>query len=413
MQVDEKHTLWRLSAALIGVAMPTILVGRAVFAIVLLLGILAGLMATKGESLRSSARMMKNSRFLSVGIAFIIAMFASAAFSLDRMSTFSTSFAMLGVGFCGLLLFLVLREMPGRHVHFSMQALCVSLMVTMILAVADAYLGDARLAHALHGEKAGDVHRLNYMSNVLAVLIPFMWAWLLQRYREQAVLARWFALPLCVFSFAAVFICGGRSGWLAVFVAAILFLYISGKRKDVILHGRHWLLATLVLVFGPLAYALARGKMFVMERLGLSGEEKEMLISLDLDLINVWVVAFKNMLTNPITGIGAGMFRKLPEAAEKLPNIPHPHNAFIQTMLETGILGFVPLCVLLYLAFKKFNMMGKNNLFGLAGFCALVSFTVSSSVSMSIFQPWWVSFLLFSLILAARIGWVERPKHDK
>lgn len=413
MQVDEKHTLWRTSASLIGAAMPTILIGRAVFAIVLALGIIVAMFATKGDSLRSSVRMLKSSKIVRLVILLLVALLASSALSVNMMHSLTATAGVAAVSFAGMLLFIVMREMPGRHVQGALQSLCISLLVVMCLAVADAYFNDPRLASALHGDNGESAHRLNYMSSVIAVLAPFMWAWLLQKYREHAVLARWFALPLSIFSFWAVFICGGRAGWIAVTVSAVLFLMVSGKRKDIVLHTKHWLLLLLVTIFGPIAYGLTRGKDFLMERLGLTGEGQFTLLSLDTGHIGIWEYAVKNMMANPLTGTGVHTFRFLEKPEVAIASTAHPHNFVVQLLLETGLIGLAVAAMIVVYLFKKMSVMAQHNLLGLAGLCAVTSFFVASLTNMSIFEPWWISFLVFSGIFAARIGWVEKPKSGK
>ena len=62
MLKEERHVFWATSAVLIGSAMPLILIGRAVSAAALILGIIIGLIATRGTSLRSTMSTLKTSK---------------------------------------------------------------------------------------------------------------------------------------------------------------------------------------------------------------------------------------------------------------------------------------------------------------------------------------------------------------
>ena len=405
MQIEEKHTLWKLSAGFIGASMPLILFGRAVFAVVFVLGLIFGALATKGDSLRSSLKMVKNSKLNRFVLFFILALGLSAIFSVDRMYSLSVYGQIVAVWAASCLFFVVLREMPPRHVHASLQALCVSVVITMILAVIDAYVGDPRLAQALHGTDATNMDRLSDMGAVFAVLTPFLWAWLLNLYREQAVLAQWLAFPIAILSFWAVFVCGGFAGMLAVTLAAGVFLFNAGKMNQIILHRRHWLLALAVLALGPVAFAATRGKEYLVGAFNMlkNGE-----FTFALPQWESWLFSAEHVLDNPATGIGLAAMRKMEGLADV--SSTHPHNFVVQIILETGLIGTAAAVAVLGYLLMKFSHMGRHNLYGLAGLSAVVAFFSASLFDLSLFYSWWLACLVFSSIYAVRLGWVEKPR---
>lgn len=404
MMREEQQVMWRFAAVLIGCAMPAMLLGRAVTAVCLALGILLGLLATHGTSLRSSLRYMAQSKLLWIAASLVVSFGLSTVFSIDVSHSLQHFVQLLGIGVMAFLFYLVVREMPARMLRLSLQSLCITTLVVLVLVLVDAFGHDPRLAQALHGDKAQNLHRLNYMSSVLAVLIPFLWAWLLQREREHEVLASRFAVPVSILSFWAVFACGGRAGWVAATLAAAVFLVVTGRRFNLTLHTKHWLIGIVVVVLGPLFYGLSRGFDVMMARISMAGEH----YGIGSGRVGIWEFAVSHMFDNPLTGIGLGAFRKLPLPAEGIISNSHPHNFVLQLGLESGILGLLAGLALMVFLLRQFWVYAQGNIYGLAAFCSLLAFFTASLANTSIFQAWWLTFLVFVSIFGLRLGWSER-----
>ena len=407
MLKDEKQTLWKLSAFLIGAALPLHLFGPAVLAVFLGFGVIIGAFATKDDSLRSTVKTIYKSNTIKLVGALLIAFLLSALFAIDMQFSLIKFYSLVGVAFFSLILYLVLREMPSRHVHGAMNVFCGTTIFVITLCLLDAFLNDARLSSALHGRKWDNISRLNYMSSNLAVIVPFLWAWLLQNYREWAVLARWFALPLAIVSFLTIFICGGRSGWIAILISSAIFLIIAGKRHNLILHTKHWFLGLGVVALAPIMYGFVRGFSNLQERVGslLNGEDNS-------GRLEIWKYAIDRIgENNIITGVGLNGFRKLPlpegETSMAFSNF-HPHNFILQLILESGILGFAIAAIMIVLIIKYFAKLSQGNIYGLAGLCSIIAFFTASLTNTSIFSIEWLTFLIVSALFSSRIGWTSK-----
>lgn len=410
MLKEEKQILWRTSATFLGAAMPLLLIGRAVMAACLLFGLILGLVATKGHSLRSSIRYFTSSRIVHLGLAVLATYALATVFAINQEHSANHLIQMTGMGLFAFLLYLTLREMPVRHVHLMMQTLFVSTLVILLLAGLDAFLNDPRLSSALHGRKAGQLHRLNYMSSVFAVMLPFVWAWLIRRVQENEPLAMKLAIPFAALSFWVLFACGGRAGWVAGVVAASVFVIRAVSLGDLSMKLRHWLGLVVAVMVAPLAYGLARGFEFLQARLEIQStiENGVTAYSGGSGRLDIWQFALDNMLINPFTGIGLNGFRNLPLPAYDIASNAHPHNFVLQLALETGALGLVVTLAFFVSVLTVFYKYAKGNLFGAAAFASLIAFFTASLFNTSIFQPWWLMFFVFAAVVGARIGWSDK-----
>jgi hypothetical protein len=405
MLKEERHIFWATSAVLIGAAMPLILIGRAVSAGALILGIIIGLIATKGTSLRSTMETLKTSKMCRIIGVMLVAFAASIPFAIDPAYAANKMLQIMGMAFASLLLYTAMREMPRRYVTTVIQVLGVTTVCIAFLAGLDAFLNDERLSSALHGRKWNNLHRLNYMSSVLGVLLPFLWAWMLRRHRDGATLAKWFALPLILVTFLIVFVCGGRAGWVGATAAAIFFLWGASKYHNVVIHRKHWFMGGLAVLLGPVAYGAVRGFDVMKERLSLLGETN----GIGSGRLEIWNFAIKHFGDNPLTGIGMGNFRKLPIPEEGIVSNAHPHNFVIQLYLETGAFGLLTATVFIFYLLRLFKHYSEGHLYGLAAYAGLIAFFVASLANTSIFQPWWLTFMVFVAILGNRAGWTGKP----
>lgn len=411
MHRDEVNTLWRISAISMGLALPAMLLGKAMTPILLILALIFGMMATKDTSIRSSVKLFMASHLAKVMFTFLGVCVLSSLFSIapEYSLDYTGQLALVAVG--AFFLFVVLREMPSRYTGMVMRTLVMSTVVVMVLCILDVTLHDERLSSALHGKNYNSIDRLAYMSPILAVLFPFVWAWMIKMYRESEVMARYLSIPLVLFGAAAVFMAGGRAGWLGFLVAATLFLIFLSRYHGVILHRRHWGLGVLAGLIAGLGYAYSRGYHLLMKRLEFWSDPFFEV----KDQEEIWKFATTHIQDNPVTGIGLNAFRKLPAPIDALPSQSHPHNFVLQLLLETGVLGLVVGLVLWGVVFRHFWKGAKADLYALAGLCSFVAFTVASFFSASIFNATWLSLAIIPALLSYRMGWrtVRTPAKKK
>lgn len=400
MLQEDKQILWRASAALMGMALPSLLLGKGVMYALLLSGMLTGLFATKDESLRVTMRMLLDSRITLTVLLLMACLLGGVvlginpAFALERW--FEIGMEAVGAA----LLFVVLREMPGRHLETLLKVLSVSTLVVASLALLDALLGDPRLSGALHGaDKALTPYRLNFMSSSLAVLLPFVWARLLVKSREGEPFAVRVGLLVTLFSVVVVLVCGGRAGWVGLAAAAAVFLALAGRYHGLVIHARDWLVGGAVVVLGLLLYAAAFGWEFAIGRIFIVGEIDTGRGALS-GRLDVWHQALVHLGDKPWFGVGVMNFRNLPGGIDL-----HPHNWALQMLLEGGVVSTAVFGVLLYFIFRTFFGLAKGNLYGLAGLAGMCAFLVAGLANTSIFNLSWLTFFTFVSLLGWRAGW--------
>lgn len=400
MLQEDKQILWRASAILLGMALPAILIGKAALYGLLLLGILTGLAATKDESLRATLKLLLRSRTGWTVVALLVALLGGVVLGINPEFSLEKWVQMVVVAVCSGALFVTLREMPGRHLEGLLKALAVSTLVVCGVALLDAVIGASAFSAALHGkDMAESAYRLNFLSSALAVLLPFVWARLWLKAREGEPLAVRIALPATALSAMVVLVCGGRSGWVGLVVAVMLFVWLGGRYHGLILHARHWLYGVLSLIGGLGLYALAFGWDFMWQRASVVGElgEGRGMLSGRLD---VWNSAVAHLLDEPVFGIGIMNFRNLPDAIDM-----HPHNWLLQLLLETGVVGTALFVLLMAMVLIRFGYFAKANIYGVAAVASLAAFLVSGLANTSIFNVWWLTYLAFICILGWRAGW--------
>ncbi len=399
---DEKQMLWKLSAALLGASLPLVILGPGVLAAVLVLGILTGLLATKGNSLRSTLKFVATSKVVYVVGALFAALFVSSYFSIDQVHSMNKMGDLVGMGALALLLYVALREMPTRHTDIIYRSLTISTVTVAIFCLIDAFAGSDRFSQALHGAKYDDPNRLKEMSGVFAVVLPFVWAWLFRRYREGEVMVKWFSVPITAVTLLAIFVSGGFIGWAALLVAVILFLYYVHKYHGLNFRLKPVLGSIFVIILGVLCFGWAKG-FNQPEDFATILKAEEFTPRLDL-----WAVGWNHMFDQPLTGIGVNAFRFLDDGTGSMVG-SHPHNFLIQLFLETGFVGGLIAFGLLVMMLRYFVKASRTNLYGAAGLASISAFLVAAITNTSIFHPWWLTMLIFSSVLAARVGWaIER-----
>ncbi len=400
MLQEDKQILWRSSAVLLGMALPAMLLGKSVLYVLLLLGIFSGLMATKDESLRATLKLLWNSRITVMTMLLMGSLLVGVVIGIDPSFALERWAQVAWILVGGAALFVVMREMPGRHLELLMKVFAISTVAAASLALLDALIGDPRLSAALHGDDmALTPYRLNYMSSVLAVLLPFVWARLLIKSREGEPFAMRIALPVACFLFVTAMVCGGRAGWAGLLVGTLVFLGFGGRYHGIVIHKKHWLMGAALMALAVCLYAFSFGNEFAFDRVTIVGEtgQGRGMLSGRLD---VWAQVLSHVWQEPFFGIGVMNYRNLPGAIDL-----HPHNWLLQILLEGGVVSLVMFVALIGTVLWRFVQYAKGSIYGIAALASLCAFLVAGLANTSIFNGWWVCFLLVSVIFGWRIGW--------
>jgi len=188
-----------------------------------------------------------------------------------------------------------------------------------------------------------------------------------------------FYFLLAVFSIA-VFFSLFRGIWIATLVGFLLMIYVSSKKRFVLF------LLLIVLILLPPFGLIQRVAPFVFPR------EKVDRIYMAKDALKIWAM-------HPIFGVGAGCYQSYSLEYGTVPGQPmigNPHNQYLFTLAEMGVIGFLMFIWFLYSAgaqpiiqYKKMeNGFGKGlslSIFGFFVYHVTLGFAVESIMVSSAF----------------------------
>jgi len=398
MLLAEKQILWRISALCLGAAMPAMLFERTTLFVLVILGALAGILATKGSSLRATAGLLKQNPFVWLILAIMASFGVSSALGINAAESLDKYGQLWIVLLAGLGVFIALREMPGRHVEGMMTSMTVTTVICCVIVLVDALSGNDRLGVFLHNNWFDTPYRLNFYTGALTVVLPFVWARMLMKRREGEPLAKMMFLPVLMLTLIALVVSGARIGWAGALVALSVFIAFIKWRHDVVFGIKHALLTGLTLAIGFAGYIVSHGLSFFNQRIDLDAGPR----GFGGGRGEIWQVAWAHSFDNPIFGIGLQGFRYLPEKVDF-----HPHSAPLQLLLETGLLGLGLVGVLAFLIMRAFYNYAKHTLYGAAALASFCGFCVVSLANTSIFNIWWVTFFVLLSLIGWRTGWAS------
>lgn len=407
MKAEDKNMLWRISAVLLGAALPCILILKPGLTYGLLaVGLLTGLAATKGDSLRGTLRLLSDSWIVLLAVLLLGSFLGSTALAMNVDVSWDKWLDLLLAGVVAGGMFLLFRQMPGAYVEVLLKSLAVTAFCMMGLALLDVLLNEPRLSRFIHGEdKYAGFYRLNFFSSALAVLLPFVWARLLTKAKEGEPFAKKIALPASALSLLTLVVCGGRAGWAGAAVAVVVFLFCAGRWHKLVVHARHWLAVMGVVAVGLGVYAMVYGPQFMLQRIMVVPEGGRGYFSGRFD---VWAKAWSHVGEAPWFGIGLMNYRHLPDAIDM-----HPHNWVLQLLLETGVIGTAVFMALMATLLYRFWRYAHGNLYGVAALASLCAFLVAGLANTSIFNMWWLTYLIFLSLLGWRAGWAGEGQHKR
>lgn len=395
----EKEILWRLSAACLGMALPAMIFGRTVMFVLIIIGALSGILATKGNSLRASIHLWLDSKLLWILGAILIAFGISAFTSLTPEASLDKYGQIWIVALVALAVFLSLREMSGKHLELLFKSLAITTAVCSVVALTDALSGYDRLGIFLHGDWFDTPYRLNFYAGALAVILPFIWARMITKNKEREPFAKMVFAPLLALTLLALIVSGGRIGWAGGLVALASFVWLAKTRHDMPFGLKQLLVTALTLLAGVGGYVLAHGLEFFTQRMDLDAGQR----GFGGGRGDIWQLSLQHSFDQPIFGIGIQGFRYLPNNTDF-----HPHSAPLQLLLETGFVGLTLAAILVFYILKTFWGYAQHNLYGVAAFSSFLAFCTVSLANTSIFNIWWLAFFVVSTLIGWRAGWATK-----
>jgi len=275
------------------------------------------------------------------------------------------------------------------------------------------------LTHVLH-DTTNDFPATSFFSSIVAMLIPFVW---LETLRKEKLV--YWVVPMILI--IAAFSCGGRSGWVALFVSALCFfvLYPWPIVKRKIMKQRiFWAQLVFSIPIGVMIYSTTIDQVNLVKRLTLTADS-----GAGSGRFQIWEFAMQNFPDNPWFGIGIKGFRHLDFSNITLTSTMHPHNAVVELLLETGIIGTLLAAIfIIMLMGRLFKIVYQNPAYqnpkfhsiAIACTSSILGFFVAALFLTSIFHAWWLAYLviLCALISTARLAILREvqainPKHGK
>lgn len=201
-----------------------------------------------------------------------------------------------------------------------------------------------------------------------------------------------FSLLFITTAFINMSLIGGRIGYLAIFILVFLVLILSYKKQI-----KKIIFISSLLILAMIVYLYNFSNQFE-KRLGDTKSDIENIIKNDNynSSIGLRIITSKYSLEvlkeNPLLGVGTGdAMNEIYKLAEnKHPYIktymPHPHNLYLQVLMQVGILGFSILALMFYkiLTYNKIEKKRKDIIVIITSAFLIYVFTASLWTYLSV-----------------------------
>lgn len=293
-----------------------------------------------------------------------------------------------GIAIFGIILYIILKNKPLPNMPqkmFIFQAIATVFSVWVIF-------DHSNIAPSVSVFLRGEDYIATYFSSILAMVLPFSLYACVQSKKPL----NW-AVPFLITM--AIFVSGGRSGWLALVCMLVVFLFLFPfKAFGHAVRQRICVVLSVILggIAGMGAYWYAVGTQVFVMRSAMSSTA-----GVGSGRFDIWAFGWDRFLESAIWGIGPRNFRHLDFTGITLTSNYHPHNIVIELLLETGIIGFVAFSAFILLIIKDFIVSYSTSKSGsdarcfmVCAFCALVAYGAASMTLTSIFHGWWFGYLV-------------------
>jgi len=153
---------------------------------------------------------------------------------------------------------------------------------------------------------------------------------------------RFLMIGMCVASIYTVALIGSRSGFIACFATLMLLCLIRWRR--------YLPLLPLVVIIVPILLPGAASRMFSgFGETNLAGEQVANKMEISSGRNEVWPIVVSKIFESPVWGFGRRAMTRT-GVQQSLINrfgpysglaVGHPHNAYLEVLLESGLIGFV------------------------------------------------------------------------
>ncbi|MCT7544013.1 O-antigen ligase family protein [Aliarcobacter cryaerophilus] len=201
-----------------------------------------------------------------------------------------------------------------------------------------------------------------------------------------------FSLLFITTAFINMSLIGGRIGYLAIFILVFLVLILSYKKQI-----KKIIFISSLLILAMIVYLYNFSNQFE-KRLGDTKSDIENIIKNDNynSSIGLRIITSKYSLEvlkeNPLLGVGTGdAMNEIYKLAENKHHyiktyMPHPHNLYLQVLMQVGILGFSILALMFYkiLTYNKIEKKRKDIIVIITSAFLIYVFTASLWTYLSV-----------------------------
>ncbi|NQV43890.1 MAG: O-antigen ligase family protein [Rhodospirillales bacterium] len=391
--------------SLIAVSIPSIIIGRSVIGIELIIALLCiPFLNLRKECWHDIRSALSGPRILLL-IAPAALWLPGLMVSSDPLTSFTTELRTLFYFIAGVALWSVLR------LHRSLPVLCLRILIISSLflttiAVAG-LLGLTEIVGFIRGDGWAEYNAYRYLKETASsasILIPVI------VYAAYRLRGPWISVAaiLVLELLAIIYLTASRSALAGVFGAAMtgLFLISLSSRKTKTLIIALVFIAIVVLGVFLLLQELQLG------RWAYPGFQATMipLWLIDAPRQAIWSYSWHAGEAHRWLGVGINVIDKLPGARDwntvvGVRNIPlHPHSWIVEILVETGVIGFVAMAgSIIYCTFamvRGFLVSGNHAV--LAALCVWAAYWTSGAFNFSYWSSWWlVSFIIAMAICLA------------
>jgi O-antigen ligase len=386
-------------AVFVGAAIPLVLLGRVVFAISVVLALLALL----ASDLRLSAwRHLKQQVHSPVGALIALTLGLWIVSALESSFPLRSLEATLRTGlFCaiGTMVYAGLRDEPKLHELCLRVFVGVSAVCIVIGVLESTILPQLYWTLRLRGWVSHPVNTtLKGFSSLAVMMIP-LFAYAAWRFISCW---RYVALLTIIATAFLIWITYNRAaiaGFLAMALGLTGAMFIGHRRRKHVLVSA---LCTMILVIGVLAWLnISRGNVAVHAP---PGDWLFPIWLIDFQRQIIWAHALWIADQAPWFGIGANTINFTPGADAPLPGtnglhvIPaHPHNWAIEILVETGAFGLIALLITIASVMLSFlrEFQRSRSPQAVCAIAVMAGYWASGLFNFSYWSAWWqVSFVL-------------------
>tara|TARA_B100000029_G_scaffold51701_3_gene46991 strand:+ start:353 stop:1603 length:1251 start_codon:yes stop_codon:yes gene_type:complete len=245
-----------------------------------------------------------------------------------------------------------------------------SLFSALLLVSIDAWLqffnGKNLIGYTYNNQRLNGLFGEEFvLGSFLSRLFPLFFGLAIHMYYRSKIVVIC-ALLLFLSIDCLIFVSGERSAFLYLILSTLVILLLTRRWK--IIRLSTFIFSMIILIFVSIYNPSAKKRM-VDQTLNQTNILKDNIVDMKFNIFSVqheviYKSASKIFLDNKFFGIGPKMFREVCQQKEYQFFVDedrsvngcqlHPHNSYLQLLTETGVVGFIPVFLLLILILKRF-----------------------------------------------------------